>query len=122
MGHRQQREPVAVRTRLDAATAKTVATTLQALATPSRVLILSTLREGPTKVADLTAAVGMAQSAVSHQLRILRNLGLVEGDREGRHVVYRLYDDHVAELIDHAVDHAEHVRLRAVDRVPSAVG
>jgi DNA-binding transcriptional ArsR family regulator len=73
-------------------------------------------------VADLTAAVGMAQSAVSHQLRILRNLGLVEGDREGRHVVYRLYDDHVAELIDHAVDHAEHVRLRAVDRVPSAVG
>jgi ArsR family transcriptional regulator, nickel/cobalt-responsive transcriptional repressor len=122
MGHRQQREPVAVRTRLDAATAKTVATTLQALATPSRVLILSTLREGPTKVADLTAAVGMAQSAVSHQLRILRNLGLVEGDREGRHVVYRLYDDHVAELIDQAVDHAEHVRLRAVDRGPSAVG
>jgi ArsR family transcriptional regulator, nickel/cobalt-responsive transcriptional repressor len=122
MGHRQQREPVAVRTRLDAATAKTVATTLQTLATPRRVLILSTLREGPTKVADLTAAVGMAQSAVSHQLRILRNLGLVEGDREGRHVVYRLYDDHVAELIDQAVDHAEHVRLRAVDRGPSAVG
>jgi DNA-binding transcriptional ArsR family regulator len=58
----------------------------------------------------------MAQSAVSHQLRLLRHLGLVEGERDGRHVIYRLFDDHVAELIDQAVGHAEHVRLAAVDR------
>jgi DNA-binding transcriptional ArsR family regulator len=99
------------RTRLDAATAKSVATTLQALATPSRLLILATLREGPTTVGRLAASITMEQSAVSHQLRLLRNLGLVVGHREGRHIVYELYDDHVAELIDQAVYHAEHVRL-----------
>lgn len=115
MGHQRQ-GGAATRTCLDAATAKLVATTLQALATPSRLLILSTLRGGPRTVQDLTDAVGMAQSAVSHQLRLLRNLGLVEGERDGRHVVYRLFDDHVAELIDQAIYHAEHVRLSAVDR------
>lgn len=114
MGH-QRRGGTAAVGRLDATTAKLVAATLQALAAPSRLLILSTLREGPSTVQDLTSAVGMAQSAVSHQLRVLRHLGLVDGQRQGRHVVYRLYDDHVAELIDQAVFHAEHVRLGAVD-------
>ncbi len=104
------------RARLDAPTAKTVATTLQALATPSRLLILATLQEGPTTVGRLSEAVGMEQSAVSHQLRLLRNLGLVDGQRQGRHIVYSLYDDHVSELIDQAVYHAEHLRLGAVDR------
>ncbi|HEX2894436.1 MAG TPA: metalloregulator ArsR/SmtB family transcription factor [Marmoricola sp.] len=101
---------------LDAATAKSVATTLQALATPSRLLILATLREGAATVGALSEAVGMEQSAVSHQLRLLRNLGLVEGQRHGRHIVYALYDNHVAELIDQAVYHAEHLRLGMADR------
>ncbi|NYD43855.1 ArsR/SmtB family transcription factor [Nocardioides panaciterrulae] len=112
MGHSRDDVP----RRLDAAVARQVATTLQALATPSRVLILSTLRGGPCTVREITEAVGMAQPAVSHQLRLLRNLGLVVGDRHGRHVVYQLHDDHVAELIDQAVHHAEHVRLGSVDR------
>ena len=103
------------RTTLDLATAKSVATTLQALATPSRLLILATLQEGPASVGRLAEAVAMEQSAVSHQLRLLRNLGLVKGDRQGRHIVYRLYDDHVAELIEQAVYHAEHVRIGASD-------
>lgn len=115
MGHRRA-AGVATRTRLDAGTAKVIAATLQALATPSRLLILSTLRDGSRSVQELTEAVGMAQSAVSHQLRVLRNLGLVDGQRNGRHVVYSLYDDHVAELIDQAVYHAEHVRSGAPDR------
>jgi len=55
--------------------------------------------------------VGMEQSAVSHQLRLLRDIGLVVGERNGRHVVYSLYDAHVAELIDQAVGHVEHLRL-----------
>jgi DNA-binding transcriptional ArsR family regulator len=97
--------------RLDADTARQVATTLQALSTPSRLMILSTLRGGPRSVGELAESVEMEQSAVSHQLRLLRNLGLVAGDRQGRRIVYRLYDDHVAELIDQAVSHAEHVRL-----------
>lgn len=110
MGH-QESSGTATRTRLDAATAKTIATTLQALASPSRLLILSTLRDGPRTVQVLADSVEMAQSAVSHQLRLLRHLGLVEGERSGRHIVYRLFDDHVTELIDQAIYHAEHVRL-----------
>ena len=100
---------------LDAATAKSVATTLQALATPSRLLILATLQSGPSTVGHLSETVGMEQSAVSHQLRLLRHLGLVDGQRHGRNIVYSLYDDHVSELIDQAVYHAEHLRLGAAE-------
>jgi DNA-binding transcriptional ArsR family regulator len=58
----------------------------------------------------------MEQSAVSHQLRLLRNLGLVGDERHGRTIVYSLYDNHVAQLLDEAVYHAEHLRLGAPDR------
>ncbi|MFG2907211.1 ArsR/SmtB family transcription factor [Kitasatospora sp. NPDC048286] len=103
------------RTRLDADNAVRVATTLQALATPSRLLILARLREGPCAATELAHAVGMEQSACSHQLRLLRNLGLVVGTRQGRSVVYALYDNHVAELLDQAVYHTEHLRLGLSD-------
>ena len=101
---------------LDVRTAKSVAATMQALATPSRLLILGRLRRGAATVGELTSDTGMEQSAVSHQLRLLRNLGLVEGERHGRSIVYALYDNHVAELLDQAVYHSEHLRLGAVDR------
>ena len=115
MGHGAGgREPSS--SRLDLAAAKSVATTLQALATPSRLMILGRLREGSATVGDLAEAVQMEQSAVSHQLRLLRNLGLVDGVSQGRSIVYSLYDNHVAELLDQAVYHAEHLRLGAVDR------
>jgi DNA-binding transcriptional ArsR family regulator len=100
---------------LDAAMAPRVASTLQALATPSRLLILARLREGPLPVTELADAVGMTQSACSHQLRLLRNLGLVVGERRGRSVVYALYDSHVAELLDQALYHVEHLRLGLSD-------
>ncbi|GAA2977047.1 metalloregulator ArsR/SmtB family transcription factor [Streptomyces lactacystinicus] len=94
-----------------------MATTLQALATPSRLLILSRLREGPCAATELAAEVGLEQSACSHQLRLLRNLGLVIGRRNGRQVVYALYDNHVAALLDQAVYHIEHLRLGLSDAV-----
>jgi ArsR family transcriptional regulator, nickel/cobalt-responsive transcriptional repressor len=100
----------AERDELDAASAKTLATTLQALASPSRLLILDRLRRAPSTVGDLAGSIGMEQPAVSQQLRILRNLGLVTGERTGRSMVYELYDDHVAELLDQAIYHAEHLR------------
>ncbi|HEV7975450.1 metalloregulator ArsR/SmtB family transcription factor [Amycolatopsis sp.] len=106
------------RTRLDAAGAAKVATTLQALATPSRLLILARLREGALPATELATEVGMEQSACSHQLRLLRNLGLVVGERRGRSVVYTLYDHHVAELLDQAVYHVEHLRLGLSDANP----
>jgi DNA-binding transcriptional ArsR family regulator len=96
---------------LDADGAATVAQTLQALATPSRLMMLVRLRQGPCSVNDLAEEIGMHQSAVSHQLRLLRALGMVTGTRTGRSIVYRLYDNHVAELLDAAVYHIEHLRL-----------
>lgn len=103
MGHRREE--------LDFAAAKGLATTLQALATPSRLLILDRLRRKPATVGDLVTSIGMEQPAISQQLRVLRNLGLVAGHRAGRTIVYELYDDHVAELLDQALYHGEHLRL-----------
>jgi DNA-binding transcriptional ArsR family regulator len=101
---------------VDADTARQVAETMQALAAPSRVRILARLREGACNVNELADAVGMEGSAVSHQLRLLRHLGLVVGERSGRTVVYALHDSHVADLIDQAVFHVEHLRLGLVER------
>lgn len=88
-----------------------VAETMQALATPSRLRILGRLHAGPCSVTELAAAVGMEGSAVSHQLRVLRHLGLVVGHRDGRQIVYDLHDDHVGELLEQAISHVEHLRL-----------
>ena len=104
--------------RLDADTARAAAATLQALAAPSRLLILARLRQGACTVGELAEAVEMERSAVSHQLRMLRLLGLVAAQREGRSVVYALYDSHVAMLLDEAVYHTEHLRLGARDPSP----
>jgi DNA-binding transcriptional ArsR family regulator len=95
---------------LDSEFADVVADTMQALATPSRVRILGRLSAGACSVNELAEAVGMEPSAVSHQLRLLRHLGLVVGERQGRRVVYDLYDDHVGELLEQAISHVEHVR------------
>lgn len=104
--------------RLDAPAAAGIAATLQALTAPSRLLILSRLRQSPATVSELTRATEMEQSAVSHQLRLLRTMGLVVTERSGRNVTYSLYDDHVARLLDEAVYHAEHLRLGYPDRRP----
>ena len=105
---------------LDAATAHEVAQTMQALATPSRVRILGRLRQSPCPVGELAAAVDMERSAVSQQLRVLRHLGLVIGERRGRNIVYALHDSHVADLLDQAVYHIEHLRLDYPERISDA--
>ncbi len=81
MGHGVDSE-ITPAAHLDADSAATIAATLQALATPSRLMILTKLRQGPCGVGALAEAVGMEQSAVSHQLRLLRALGLVTGSRQ----------------------------------------
>jgi len=98
---------------LDADFARAVADTMQALATPSRLRILGRLHAGPCSVNELADAAGMEPSAVSQQLRLLRHLGLVAGRREGRQVIYDLYDDHVGELLEQAIGHVEHLRQGA---------
>jgi DNA-binding transcriptional ArsR family regulator len=84
-------------------TARSVAETMQALATSSRVRILSRLGSGSCSVGELARDVGMSQSAVSQQLRVLRHLGLVVGERDGRQVIYA--------LLAEAVSHTHHLRL-----------
>lgn len=93
---------------IDAAQAQEVARLMSALATPSRVRILARLRQHPCSVGELTEAVEMAQPAVSHQLRILRDLGLVVGTQDGRKTVYAVADPHVTSLLDEALRHLEH--------------
>lgn len=102
-GRSRERSP------LDAEQARSLSATLQGLASPSRLLILDHLRAAPCSVGELADAVAMEQPAVSQQLRVLRNLGLVTTERLGRSVVYSLHDDHVAQLIDQAIFHADHL-------------
>ena len=99
----------------DDLTAK-LAEIFKALADPTRVRIMHALSHAELCVGDLAAVLEMSESAVSHQLRLLRHLGLVTGRRAGRQVVYELYDDHVAELLEQVVGHVEHVRLGQAGR------
>jgi DNA-binding transcriptional ArsR family regulator len=100
--------------------ARMAAESIQALSAPSRLRILARLHAGAASVNELALAVGMESSAVSHQLRTLRHLGLVTGERDGRQVVYELYDDHVAELLEQVVSHVEHVRRGLAGRTRTA--
>lgn len=102
---------------LSSEAADDIADTMQALATSSRVRILSRLTAGPYSVKELAVAVGMEQPAVSQQLRLLRDLGLVVGKRQGRTTIYQLHDKHVAVLLAEAVAHAEHRRRAARRRM-----
>lgn len=79
-----------------------------ALADPTRLRIIAALASSELCVCDLAATVGMSQSAVSHQLRVLRDRGLVRSRKEGRRAYYELDDDHVSTLYKQAHDHAQH--------------
>ena len=79
-----------------------------ALSDPTRLRIISLLLEGELNVGDLAAKLQMTKSAVSHQLRGLRQLHLVRSRKEGRQVYYTLDDDHVARLYRLGLDHVEH--------------
>jgi ArsR family transcriptional regulator, nickel/cobalt-responsive transcriptional repressor len=107
---------------LDPATAESVAEAMQALATPSRVRLLARLCEGPCSVGSLASSVGLEQSLVSHQLRLLRHLGLVRRVRDGRLSVYELHDEHVAVLLAEAVHHVDHTRLADESAVAAELG
>ncbi len=94
------------------AVATEVAEVMQALSTRSRVQILGRLAASPCTVSGLVDALGLEQSAVSHQLQMLRHLDLVVGARRGRNVVYSLHDHHIGDLLRQAVSHTEHRHLK----------
>lgn len=84
--------------------------TFAALGDPTRLRLLSALAVTELCVCDLSEIVGVSESAVSHQLRLLRNLDLVAFRREGKRAVYRLADEHVRTLIEQALGHAGEAR------------
>src|SRR3989337_1880675 len=84
----------AIRTLIDGQTAGRLAQVFSALSDPTRLRIISALSDHELCVCDLSAVLGMSQSAVSHQLQLLRNLNLVKYRKEGRIVYYALDDEH----------------------------
>ena len=79
-----------------------------ALSDPTRLRIISVLMEDEMSVGDLAAQLAMTESAVSHQLRGLRQMRLVRSRKDGRQVFYALDDDHVAKLYRLGLEHVEH--------------
>ena len=71
----------------------------------TRVRILYVLFEAEMCVCDLAAALNMTQSAISHQLRILKQNKLVKSRREGKSIFYSLADDHVVTIINQGMEH-----------------
>lgn len=71
----------------------------------TRIKILSALSGGELCVCDVSTAVGMTSSAVSHQLKILKNAGLVKFRRDGKTVFYSIADDHVMTILNQGLEH-----------------
>jgi len=80
----------------------------KALSDPTRVRIVSLLAGEELPVSRLAGALAMSQSAVSHQLRTLRDLRLVRWRRSGRQIFYTLDDEHVADLYQRGLEHVAH--------------
>lgn len=85
-----------------------LANVFKALADPTRLRIISELASGQRCVHEIAESLELNQPAVSHQLRLLRDRGLVRYRREGRHIIYALDDGHVHELFSMAREHLEH--------------
>jgi ArsR family transcriptional regulator, lead/cadmium/zinc/bismuth-responsive transcriptional repressor len=88
-------------------TVEALAETFRVLGDPTRVRILDALSGGELCVCDIASLVGISESAVSHQLRLLRGMRLVRHRRDGRQVFYAVDDHHIIELLKQALTHVE---------------
>ncbi len=80
------------------------------LSDPTRIKIIHSLSQAELCVGELAEVVGVSDSAVSHQLRILRNLGLVSYRREGKKVLYSLSDEHLKRILEQSLEHVKEKR------------
>ncbi len=80
----------------------------KALSDPSRLRIVLALQDREHCVCDIAVICNQTESAISHQLRVLRTLKIVKNRREGKIVYYTLDDDHVLSLIRMSLDHVTH--------------
>jgi DNA-binding transcriptional ArsR family regulator len=92
---------------MSADTVAALAETFRVLGDPTRVRILDALAGGELCVCDIASLVGISESAVSHQLRLLRGMRLVRPRRAGRLVYYTVDDQHIIELLRQALTHVE---------------
>ena len=83
-----------------------IAELFKGFADPTRVHILSLLTQRELCVTDISDAVELSQSAISHQLRILKQMHLVTFRREGKNILYSLADDHVRTILKMGMEHA----------------
>lgn len=90
---------------LDHDVALNLAETFKILSDPTRIKIICVLGRGELCVGDLGAALGVSESAVSHQLRLLRSMRLVQFRKEGRKSYYSLDDEHIEELLSESLEH-----------------
>lgn len=93
---------------IDDSMAQRVAETFKILGDPTRVKILQILSKRELCVCDLTAVLEMNQSAISHQLRLLRGARLVKYRRDGKMAWYSLDDSHIAGLLEQGLQHIGH--------------
>src|SRR5215218_4483391 len=106
--HANSQEMQAVRQALiPAPLVGTLAETFRALGDPTRVRILDALARAELCVCDIATLLSLTESAVSHQLRLLRGLRLVRSRRAGRMVFYALDDDHITRLFAQGLEHVE---------------
>ena len=89
-------------------TSEHLAELFQTLSDPGRLRIISALLEAEMNVRTLADSVAMSESAVSHQLRGLRQMHLVRARKRGREVFYCLEDEHVVALFRQGLDHTQH--------------
>lgn len=78
------------------------------LADPTRLKILISLQDGERNVTSIGEAVEMEQSAVSHQLKLLRDARVVKSRREGKAILYSLDDAHVTDILQQTFEHIQH--------------
>ncbi|MBS4024069.1 MAG: winged helix-turn-helix transcriptional regulator [Clostridia bacterium] len=98
----------AVETLLLPVQARRLAEIFKALGDPNRVQLLNALTHREMCVCDLSVVLGMTVSAVSHQLRVLRNLRIVKYRKEGKMVYYTLDDNHIVNLFNQGLEHIKH--------------
>lgn len=82
--------------------------TFKAISDPTRLKIIYTLSKSQLCVCDIASILQISQSAISHQLKILRDMSLVKFRKEGKLVIYSLDDSHVLELLEQGLDHVKH--------------
>lgn len=93
---------------VDEQTAERIASLFESLSDPTRVRIISSLVDGEVNVGDLVQIIGLSKSAISHQLRGLRDKRVVRARKQGRQVFISLDDEHISELFKRGLAHVCH--------------